>query len=91
MEGVITNHKAVLCSDRTSCHRCSANAFRLLLQSAAYVLLQTLGTRALKGTTWAHAQFDTIHKRLLNVGACLCETAKKITVHWPSAFPLKKV
>ena len=91
MEGLIKNHKAVLCSDRTSCHRFCANAFRLLLHSAAYVLLHTLCTKALKGTKWAKAQFDTIVKRLLKVGACICETARKIKVHWPSCFPLQEV
>lgn len=91
MEGFIKNHKAVLHSDRTACHRFEANQFRLLLHSAAYVLLHALATKTLAGTTWACAQFDTIQKRLLKVGARICELATKVTVHWPSSFPLKAV
>jgi len=35
------DHKLYLKSDRTSCHRFEANQFRVLLHSAAYVLLET--------------------------------------------------
>lgn len=91
MEGFIKNHKAVLRSDRTSCHRFEANQFRLILQSAAYVLLHVLATKTLAGTTWAQAQFDTLQKRLLKVGARICELATKVKVHWPTSFPLKEV
>ena len=51
-EGFIKNHKTYLQSDRTSCHRFSANQFRLFLHSAAYVLLHTtnrLACAALNG------------------------------------------
>ena len=47
-EGFIKNHKTYLQSDRTSCHRFSANQFRLFLHSAAYVLLHTIQLRVLK-------------------------------------------
>jgi hypothetical protein len=39
-----------LFADRTSCHRFVANQFRLLLSSAAYVLVQALRWTALAGT-----------------------------------------
>lgn len=91
MEGFIKNHKSVLRSDRTSCHRFQANQFRLLLHSAAYVLIHAMVTIGLPATDWAHAQFDTIQKRLLKVGARIEEIATKIKVHLPGAFPLKSV
>ena len=89
MEGYIKNHKNALSSDRTSCHRFEANQFRLLLHSAAYVLLHALGTDGLAGTKWVSAQFDTIQKRLLKVGARITELATKIKIQFPGAFPLK--
>jgi hypothetical protein len=88
MEGVIKNHKPALPSERTACHRFEANQFRLFLHSAASVLIHALVTQGLPGTTWMTAQFDTIQKRLLKVGARLCELATKI--QFPSAFPLKE-
>ena len=36
------DHKLYLKSDRTSCHRFEAHQVRVLLHSAAYVLLETL-------------------------------------------------
>jgi hypothetical protein len=42
MENDIKDHKRYVKSDRTACHRFAANQFRLLLHSAAYVLLDTL-------------------------------------------------
>ena len=91
MEGFIKNHKSVLRSDRTSCHRFQANQFRLLLHSAAYVLIHALVTFGLPSTHWAHAQFDTLQKGLLKVAARIEEIGTKIKVHLPAAFPLKSV
>ena len=91
MEGFIKNHKTYLRSDRTSCHRFTANQFRLFLHSAAYVLLHTLCEKGLQGTQWAKAQFDTIQKRILKVGARVRELATKVKFHFPTSFPLKEV
>ena len=91
MEGYIKNHKNALQSDRTSCHRFEANQFRLLLHSAAYVLIHSLVTQALPDTNWVNVQFDTIQKRLLKVGARILELTTKIKIQFPSAFPLKQV
>ena len=44
----IKDHKRGLKSDRTSCYRFEANAFRLFLHSAAYVLLWTLRAEVLE-------------------------------------------
>ncbi len=91
MEGDIKNHKTVLHSDRTSCHRFQAYQFRLFLHSAAYVLLHSLVSVGLKETKWVHVQFDTIQKRLLKVGARIKELATKIKIQFPSTFPLKDI
>ena len=59
MELLIKEHKTHLLSDRTSCSRFEANQFRLFLHSMAYVLLHAFRHLHLKGSQWAHAQFDT--------------------------------
>jgi hypothetical protein len=91
MENFIKNHKCVLHSDRTSCHRFEANQFRLFLHSAAYVLLHALQEKGLKGTEYARSQFDTIQVRLLKVAARVIEKATRIKFHFPTSFPLKHI
>lgn len=89
MENDIKEHKLFLHSDRTSCHKFAANQFRLFLHSAAYVLMHTLRSQELRGTSWVKAQFDRIQMRLLKVGVRVEELQTKVTFHFPSAFPLK--
>jgi len=60
MENEIKDHTLSLKSDRTSCHRFEANQWRLILHSAAYVLLETLRREVLKTTQWASATMETI-------------------------------
>lgn len=90
-ENFIKDHKTYLKSDRTSCHRFQANQFRLLLHSAAYVLLHALREMALQGTEWQHTTFDTLQKRLLKVAARCREWKTKIHVSFPASFPLKSL
>ena len=52
MENRIKEQQLDLFADRTSCHRFLANQFRLLLSSAAYVLVQALRRTALGGQIW---------------------------------------
>ena len=89
MENFIKEHKAALKSGRTSCHRFMANFFRLMLHSAAYVILHTLREKTLAGTDFATAQFDTIRLRLLKIGAEVREMKTKLHFVLPSSFPLK--
>ncbi len=91
MENFIKNHKTFLHSDRTSCHRFGANQFRLFLHSAAYVLIQALAEKGLKGTVWVKAQFNTIQNRILKVAAKVCELKTKIRLYLPSSFLLKHI
>lgn len=89
MENYIKNHKTFLHSDRTSCHRFEANQFRLLLHSAAYMLLHALQDLLLAGTRLQQAYFDTLQLRLLKVGARVVERATVIRFHFPTSFPLQ--
>ena len=88
-EGFIKNHKTYLQSDRTSCHRFSANQFRLFLHSAAYVLLHTIQQIGMRGTQWTTSNFDTIQLCVLKVGARVREQATKVRFHFPTSYPLK--
>lgn len=88
-ENRIKEMKLDLASGRTSCHRFLANQFRLLLHTAACVLMGTL-QEALEGTQWAKAQIGTIRTRLLKVGARVVETCRKIWFHLPTSFPEKE-
>jgi len=72
--------------DRTSCSRFLANAFRVVLTAAAYVLLQEL-RRHLATTACAASQVGTLRERLLKLGARVTVSARRIVLHLPSAFP----
>ena len=72
--------------DRTSCSAFWANAFRVLLTAAAYVLLQGLRAR-LARTPAATLQVSTLRERLFKLGARVQVSARRIVLHLPSAFP----
>ena len=86
----IKDHKLYLKSDRTSCHRFAANQFRLLLHSAAYVLIHALKTNVLRHTQWVNATIATIRLRLLKIGVRVRQLKTRIKVELPSCYPLKE-
>ena len=85
-ENRIKEIKLDLNSGRTSCHSFLANQFRLLMHTAACMLMGVL-QESLAGTRFAKAQIGTLRSRLLKVGARVVETARKIWFHLPSSFP----
>ncbi|MHB1456620.1 MAG: IS1380 family transposase [Armatimonadota bacterium] len=85
-ENRIKEFKIDLSSGRTSCHRFYANQFRLLLHTAASVLMSALQA-SLEGTKWASAQVETLRTRILKVGARVVESCRKIWFHLPTSFP----
>lgn len=87
----IKDHKNGLKSDRASCHKATANQFRLFLHSAAYMLMHALRDKLLAGTQLAHAQFDTIRLRLLKCAARVEVTTRRILFHLPMHFPFKNI
>jgi hypothetical protein len=86
-ENLIKAHKLHLASDRTSCHKATANQFRLLIHTAAYWLLLSLRGLAPRHSFWRDAQFDTIRLCLIKVAARVTEMVTRIKVALPSAFP----
>jgi hypothetical protein len=91
MENLIKAHKRHLASDRTSCTSALANQFRLVLASVAYVLMHGLRAAAPKRSFWRTAQFDTLRRRLLKLGARVIEKATRIKVILPAACPDKAI
>jgi hypothetical protein len=74
--------------DRTSCSRFLANQLRVLLTTAAYVLMQELRRQA-RGTACEGAQVSTLRERLLKLGAWVEVSVRRIVVHLPSSFAWK--
>ncbi len=64
-ENLIKAHKLYLASDRTSCHKATANQFRLLIHTAAYWLMLTLRGLASRTSFWREAQFNPIRLCLI--------------------------
>jgi Transposase DDE domain group 1 len=86
-ENRIKEQQLDLFADRTSCHRFLANQFRLLMSSAAYVLVQALRRVALPGTELAEAQVGTIRLKLLKVAARVVGTVRRVVFHLASSYP----
>jgi hypothetical protein len=86
-ENRIKEQQLDLFADRTSCHRFVANQFRLLLSSAAYVLVQALRRTALVGTELAKAQVGTIRLKLFKVAARVVVTVRRVVFHLSSSYP----
>ncbi len=84
MENRIKKQRLDLFAGRTSCHRFVANASRLLLSSAAYVLMQALRREALSGTELEQAQVGTTRLKLLKVAARVLISARRVLFHLAS-------
>ena len=89
MENRIKEQQLDLFAGRTSCHSFLSNQFRLLLSSAAYVLLESLRRLGLKGTELARAQAGTIRLKLLKIGARIICSTRRIVLHLAGGYPLK--
>ena len=87
-ENRIKELKCDLAADRTSCHRFVANQFRLLLHTAAYLLLCLLREH-LQGTELANAQAGTLRVKLLKVGVRVRQSVRRIRLYFASAYPLQ--
>lgn len=84
--------KAVKCdlhSDRTSATTFLANAMRLLLACAAYILHHALRTHTLHQTALAQAQPSTVILTLFKVATQVKQYKDRILLHLPSSCPVK--
>ena len=72
--------------DRTSCHGFWANQLRVLMTAAAYVLMQELRVRA-AGTECCRSQVNQLRERLLEIGAWVVVSVRRVVLHLPQSFP----
>ena len=91
MENRIKEQQLGLFADRTSCHGWWSNQFRLLLSSAAYVLMETIRRVGLKGTELARAQVGTIRLKLLKVGTIILQNTRRIRLLMSSGYPYEEL
>jgi Transposase DDE domain group 1 len=89
MENRIKEQQLGLFADRTSCHKFLANQFRLLLSTAAYVLVEAMRRLGLGGTELQEAQAWTIRLRLLKLAGCVRVSVRRVYVRLSSSFPLR--
>jgi hypothetical protein len=88
-ENRIKEFKCDMASGRTSCHRFLANQYRVLMHSAAYLLMQVI-QQALTGTSWAAKQVGTLRTRLLKIGARVVESCRRVLLHLPTSCPVQE-
>lgn len=91
MENRIKEQQLGLFADRTSCHGWWANQFRLLLASAAYVLMETIRRVGLAGSELAKAQVTTIRLKVLKIGTVILRNTRRIRLLFSSAYPYQEL
>lgn len=70
--------------DRTSCTSFRANQLRVLMTTAAFVLMQEM-RRLLAGTDCARAQVTTMRERLMKMAVWVKRSTRRILLHLPEA------
>jgi hypothetical protein len=88
-ENRIEEFKNGFAADRLSCHRFRANAFRLLLHSCAYNLVNLF--RLHLPSSLRSAQIETLRSHLFKIGARFRQTARCIRVHLASGWPFQSL
>jgi len=88
-ENLIKLHKTQLMSDRTSCSSALANQMRLILHTVAYWMLWDVQNAMPEAAELKRAEFATIQRRLLKLGARVIETSTRIRIAFASACPDK--
>ena len=86
MENYIKQQKLDLRADRVSAHTFVANQFRVLLVAFAYILINKLRDKYLKGTALAKAYCGTIRNKLLKIGAIVIKNTRKIKFLFSDSF-----
>lgn len=91
MENRIKEQQLDMFADRTSCHEWWANQFRLLLSSAAYVLVSGIRRLGLKGTELARAQCGTIRLKCFKIGAVIIRNSRRVKILLSSNYPYQNL
>jgi Transposase DDE domain group 1 len=83
----IKDFKVALKADRLSCHRFFANQFRLMLDAAAYWLLDALRRKLVEASV-RRMQLDTLRLLLvLKIGGRVRQLLTKVRLHLASGPP----
>lgn len=90
MENRIKEQQLDLFADRTSCRDWWANQYRLILASAAYILMERFRALVLKHTNYAKAQCNTIRLKLIKIGAVIRTNTRKVYISLSSACSIKE-
>lgn len=91
MENRIKEQQKDLFADRTSAHKFVTNQLRVLLASAAYILLEYVRSEGLCGTELAKAQCGTIRLKLLKIGARIVKSVRRVVVHLATGYPYRAI
>ena len=91
MENRIKEQQTDLFGHRMSSSSFAQNAFRFLMSTFAYVLLNQLRATALKGTELAGSYCGTIRSKLLKIGAVVMRNTRSIKVSLSSCHPFKEL
>ena len=91
MENRIKEQQLGLFADRTSCHEWWPNQLRLLLSSAAYLLVEAIRRLGLQGTELAQAQVSTIRLKLFKIGSVILRNTRRIQIRMSSAFAYQHI
>jgi len=89
MENILKQQTLDLRADRLSTHYLESNQLRLWLASLAYLLVERLRARTLRGTALASATVGTIREKLLKVAAAVQVSVRRVYVQLSSAYPLR--
>jgi len=89
-ENRIKEWKSMMHADRLSCHKFYANWFRMLLHSAAYVLMWSLKQRLLE-TELENSTVETIRLKIIKLGARIRASARRLWIHCASGYPYKNI
>ncbi len=91
MENRIKEQQLCLFADRTSAATMRANQQRLWFSSVAYTLMTALRRLGLKNTRMARARCDTIRLKLLEIGARIRVTVRKVWVSLSEGCPYQRL
>ena len=86
-ENRIEEFKNGFAADRLSRHHFRANAFRLLLHSFAYNLVNLFRLRL--PSSMRSAQIETLRIQLFKIGARIRQTARCVRIHLASGWPFQ--
>lgn len=90
MENRLKEQKRTLFSDRTSCSKWDSNQFRVMMTSAAYVLMHAIRRIALAGTYNQKAQCQTIRLKFFKIGAVITKNTRRIRFQLASHYPYQQ-